>query len=94
MQDVEFSAEDATRSDPAFLSEVFAVAMAAGATTLNVPDTVGYTTPDEYTTLIAEIRKRVPDIERVTLSVHCHDDLGLATANALAGVPRARARLK
>jgi 2-isopropylmalate synthase len=90
-QDVEFSAEDATRSDPGFLGEVFATAMAAGATTLNVPDTVGYTTPEEYTALFAEIRKRVPGIDRVTLSVHCHDDLGLATANALAGV-RAGAR--
>ena len=90
-EDVEFSAEDAGRSDPAFLYAVLEVAIRAGATTLNIPDTVGYTTPDEFGTLIARIRANVPGIERVILSVHCHDDLGLATANSLAGL-RAGAR--
>jgi 2-isopropylmalate synthase len=84
--DVEFSAEDAGRSDPAFLHAVLGVAIRAGATTLNVPDTVGYTTPDELGALIAGIRARVPGIDDVILSVHCHDDLGLATANSLAGI--------
>jgi 2-isopropylmalate synthase len=82
--DVEFSPEDATRSDEAFLHEALAAAVAAGATTLNIPDTVGYITPDEYGGLIARIRARVP--AHVTLSVHCHDDLGLAAANTLAGL--------
>jgi 2-isopropylmalate synthase len=84
--DVEFSAEDATRSDPRFLHEVAAVAIAAGATTINLPDTVGYTTPDELGALIAGIREHVPGAKDVVLSVHCHDDLGLATANTLAGL--------
>ncbi len=82
--DVEFSPEDAGRSDPDFLHEVVALAVRAGATTINIPDTVGYTTPDEFGALIAGIRARVPD--HVILSVHCHDDLGLATANTLAGI--------
>jgi len=89
--DVEFSAEDAGRSDPAFLHAVLEVAIRAGATTLNIPDTVGYTTPDEFGALIARIRASVPGIDGVVLSVHCHDDLGLATANSLAGI-RAGAR--
>jgi 2-isopropylmalate synthase len=84
--DVEFSAEDAGRSDPAFLHAVLDVAIRAGATTLNIPDTVGYTTPDEFGALIARIRAEVPGIDGVVLSVHCHDDLGLATANTLAGL--------
>ncbi len=84
--DVEFSAEDATRSDWDFLVQVFGVALAAGASTLNVPDTVGYTTPQEYAALIRHLRERVPGIERAVLSVHCHDDLGLAVANSLAAV--------
>src|SRR5512136_3163021 len=84
--DVEFSPEDAGRSDPEFLYIVLEQAMKAGATTLNIPDTVGYTTPDEYGALIASIVKNVPGIENCTVSVHCHDDLGLATANALAGI--------
>src|SRR5579884_3927035 len=84
--DVEFSPEDAGRSDPAFLHEVLAVAIRAGATTLNIPDTVGYTTPDEFGALIRGIREHVPGIEGVVVSVHCHDDLGLATANTLAGI--------
>ena len=89
--DVEFSPEDAGRSDPAFLYEVLATAIAAGATTLNIPDTVGYTMPDEFGALITGIRAHVPGVDRVVLSVHCHDDLGLAVANTLAGL-RAGAR--
>jgi 2-isopropylmalate synthase len=84
--DVEFSPEDAGRSDPEFLYIVLEQAIKAGATTLNIPDTVGYTTPDEYGALIAGIVKNVPGIENCIVSVHCHDDLGLATANALAGI--------
>ena len=84
--DVEFSPEDAGRSDPEFLYEVLALAIRAGATTLNIPDTVGYTTPDEFGALIAGIREHVPGASDVILSVHCHDDLGLATANTLAGI--------
>ena len=84
--DVEFSAEDATRSDWEFLVQVFDIALAAGATTLNVPDTVGYTTPDEYAALIGHLRGRVSGAEGAIFSVHCHDDLGLAVANSLAAV--------
>ena len=83
---VEFSAEDATRSDWAFLSEVYTTAIRAGATTVNVPDTVGYTTPNDYAALIAHLRATVPGIEAVTISVHCHDDLGMATANTLTAI--------
>ncbi len=89
--DVEFSPEDAGRSEPDFLWRVLEIAIRAGATTLNIPDTVGYTTPEEFGALIAGIRERVPGIERVVVSVHCHDDLGLAVANSLAGL-RAGAR--
>jgi 2-isopropylmalate synthase len=84
--DVEFSPEDAGRSDPEFLYTVLEAAIKAGATTLNIPDTVGYTTPDEFGGLIAGIIKNVKGVEKVTVSVHTHDDLGLATANALAGI--------
>lgn len=84
--DVEFSPEDAGRSDPEFLYLVLSEAIKAGATTLNIPDTVGYTTPDEYGALIRGIMQNTPGIEQVTVSVHCHDDLGLATANTLAGI--------
>ena len=84
--DVEFSAEDATRSDWDFLVKVFSAATNAGATTLNVPDTVGYTTPGEYAELIAYLRERVDGAENVVFSVHTHDDLGLAVANALAAI--------
>jgi 2-isopropylmalate synthase len=83
---VEFSAEDATRSDSAFLFEVYATAIRAGATTINVPDTVGYTTPAEMADLVERIVRDVPGIENVIVSVHTHDDLGLATANALSAV--------
>jgi len=84
--DVEFSAEDATRSDWAYLVEVFGAALAAGATTLNVPDTVGYTQPEEYAALIRYLREHVPGASRAVFSVHCHNDLGLAVANSLAAV--------
>jgi 2-isopropylmalate synthase len=84
--DVEFSPEDAGRSEPAFLYEVLEVAIRAGATTLNIPDTVGYTVPEEFGALIAGIREHVPGANDVILSVHCHDDLGMATANTLAGI--------
>jgi len=84
--DVEFSAEDATRSDVDFLIEVFTVAIAAGATTINIPDTVGYSTPNEYADLVKKMRENVKGIESVTISVHCHNDLGLATANSLAAI--------
>jgi 2-isopropylmalate synthase len=89
--DVEFSPEDAGRSEPEFLYLVLAGAIKAGATTLNIPDTVGYTTPDEFGALIAGIKRHTPGIDDVIVSVHCHDDLGLATANTLAGL-RAGAR--
>lgn len=84
--DVEYSPEDASRSDPEFLFQVLAAAIESGATTLNIPDTVGYTLPDEYERLISSIIKHTPGIERCVLSVHCHDDLGMATANTLAGL--------
>ncbi|MEM7051784.1 MAG: 2-isopropylmalate synthase [Acidobacteriota bacterium] len=83
--EVEFSPEDATRSDPAFLAEVLAAAVAAGARVLNLPDTVGYALPQDYGDLIATLREQIP-APAVTWSVHCHDDLGLATANSLAGI--------
>ncbi len=89
--DVEFSPEDAGRSDPEYLWEVLEVAIDAGATTLNIPDTVGYTTPDEFGTLIEGLIKNTRGGDQVIWSVHCHDDLGLATSNTLAGL-RAGAR--
>ena len=84
--DIEFSPEDAARSEPEFLYLVLGEAIKAGATTLNIPDTVGYTTPEEFGQLISGIMANTPGIESVVLSVHCHDDLGLATANTLAGI--------
>lgn len=84
--DVEFSPEDATRSDVDFLCQVLQAAVEAGATVLNIPDTVGYAVPDEFGNLIRTIRQRVRGIEKVTISVHCHNDLGLAVANSLAGI--------
>ena len=83
---VEFSAEDGSRSDPDFLCRVFEAAIEAGATTVNLPDTVGYAMPDEFTQLISYIRQHTPNINRAVLSIHCHNDLGLATANTLAGL--------
>ncbi len=91
VDDVEFSAEDATRSDRDYLVDVFSAAVAAGATTLNVPDTVGYTTPEEYGALIEYLSARVAGAEGVLFSVHCHNDLGLAVANSLSAI-RAGAR--
>jgi len=90
-EDIEFSPEDAGRSDPEFLYLVLGEAIKAGATTLNIPDTVGYTTPEEFGTLIAGIVANTPGVENCVISVHCHNDLGLATANTLAGI-RAGAR--
>lgn len=84
--DVEFSPEDGGRSDPDFLVKVLEVAIKAGATTLNIPDTVGYTTPEEYGALIKYLRENTPGGKDVIFSCHCHNDLGLATANTLAGV--------
>ncbi len=86
VDDVEFSAEDAGRSDRAFLVRIFTEAIRAGATTINVPDTVGYMMPWEYGPLIEYLREHVPGIEGVDISVHCHDDLGCAVINSLAGV--------
>jgi len=83
---IEFSAEDATRSDWDYLCRVFEIAIQAGATTVNIPDTVGYTLPHEYEALFCYLRQRVPGIEHVTMSAHCHNDLGLATANTLAAI--------
>jgi 2-isopropylmalate synthase len=84
--DVEFSPEDAGRSDPEFLTVVLGEVIKAGATTLNIPDTVGYTTPEEFGWLIDYLIKNTPGAEKVVWSVHCHNDLGLATANTLAAV--------
>jgi 2-isopropylmalate synthase len=84
--DVEFSAEDATRSDEAFLCQVVEAVIDAGAQTINLPDTVGYSTPDEIRQFFARIIARVPNAGRVIFSAHCHDDLGLATANSLAAI--------
>ncbi|MGD0153587.1 MAG: 2-isopropylmalate synthase, partial [Thermacetogeniaceae bacterium] len=84
--DVEFSAEDASRSDLGYLCEVLEATIEAGATTVNVPDTVGYSIPQEFGEFIAKIRDRVRKIDQVILSVHCHNDLGLAVANSLAAV--------
>jgi len=88
VEDIEFSPEDATRSDRDFLVEMVRVAVEAGATTINMPDTVGYTTPEEYAQMFREVRERVPAIDErgIVLSSHCHDDLGLAVANSLAAI--------
>ena len=84
--DVEFSAEDASRSDKAFLAKAFSVAVKAGATVINAPDTVGYATPQEMFEMIDYLAKHVEGVENVDISTHCHDDLGLAVANSLAAV--------
>jgi 2-isopropylmalate synthase len=88
VDDVEFSPEDATRSDRDYLVEMVRVAVEAGATTINMPDTVGYTTPEEYGQMFREVRERIPAIDEqgIVLSSHCHDDLGLAVANSLAAI--------
>ncbi len=85
-EDVEFSAEDAFRSDPGFLKEVVAAVIDAGASTVNLPDTVGYAIPSEYGSFIADIVKNVPNLGDTIISVHCHNDLGLATANSLSAI--------
>jgi 2-isopropylmalate synthase len=86
VEDVEYYAEDAGRADPEYLYRVLEAVIAAGATVVNIPDTTGYTTPTEFGALIAGIRNNVPNIDRAIISVHCHNDLGMATANTLAGI--------
>jgi len=85
-KDVQFSAEDASRTDITFLCEVLEAVIEAGATTLNIPDTVGFSVPHEFAELMQTLRRRVKGIEGVTISVHCHDDLGLSVANSLAAI--------
>jgi 2-isopropylmalate synthase len=84
--DVEFSPEDGSRSDVEFMAEVIQIALDEGASTINVPDTVGYTMPSEYAAMFTELYRLVPDLRNVVVSVHCHDDLGIAVANSLAGL--------
>jgi 2-isopropylmalate synthase len=84
--DVEFSPEDGSRSDVEFMAEVIQIALDEGATTINVPDTVGYTMPQEYAAMFTRLYELVPDLRDATVSVHCHDDLGMAVANSLAGI--------
>ena len=91
VDDVEFSPEDAARTEPEFLAEVVEAVIAAGAGTVNIPDTVGYATPEHFAAVIRHLREHVPNINETIISVHCHDDLGLAVANSLAAV-RAGAR--
>ncbi len=86
LDDVEFSPMDATRADLEFTAEVIQIAIDEGATTINIPDTVGYAMPQEYAAYLAGLYELVPDLRDVVLSVHCHDDLGLAVANSLAGI--------
>ncbi len=85
-EDIEFSPMDASRADPEFIYEILEAVISAGATTVNIPDTVGYAIPDEFGQLIKGIVEHVPNIERVVISVHCHDDLGLSVANSLEAV--------
>jgi len=85
-EDVEFSPEDGSRSDVEFMAEVIQIALDEGASTINVPDTVGYALPGEYKAMFEELLRLLPDLRRATVSVHCHDDLGIAVANSLAGV--------
>src|SRR6056297_246055 len=84
--DIEFSAEDATRSNPDFLAKLFKEVINAGATTINIPDTVGYTTPNEFYDFIIEIKNNCPELDKVDISVHCHNDLGLGVANSIAAI--------
>jgi 2-isopropylmalate synthase len=84
--DIEFSAEDAGRTDPDYLCQIVEVAIRAGATTINIPDTVGYTVPEEFGALIAYVKKNVPNIDQAIISVHCHNDLGMATANTISAL--------
>ena len=94
VDDIEFSCEDASRSDPEFLYEVIQLAISAGATTINIPDTVGFTTPSEFGKLIADINKNVPNIDEAVISVHGHNDLGLAVANFLEAVKNGARQLE
>jgi 2-isopropylmalate synthase len=89
--DIEFSAEDASRTDQDFLCQVVETAIEEGATTINLPDTVGYATPAEYGAMFRQVGERVPGCAGIVLSAHCHDDLGLAVANTLAAVQAASA---
>src|SRR5207248_6189804 len=91
IDDVEWSAEDGTRSEMEFLCRIVEAVIKAGATTVNIPDTVGYTVPEEYTNFMRTLIERVPNSDKAVFSVHCHDDLGMSVANSLAGV-RAGAR--
>ena len=84
--DIEFSPEDASRTEKSFLYEILEVVIKEGATTVNIPDTVGYSTPDEYSGIIEGILNKVPNINKAIISTHCHDDLGLAVANTLRAV--------
>src|SRR3984957_7335829 len=86
VEDVEYFLEDSGRADRDYLCRVIEAVIKAGATVINIPDTTGYTTPDEYGALIGYVAEHVPNIDRATISVHCHNDLGMAVANALAGV--------
>ena len=92
VDDVEFSCEDGFRSDREFMAEVISATIAEGATTINVADTVGYATPEEYAGMFTELYGRVPALGDVVVSVHCHDDLGVAVANSLAGLQAGCAR--
>ncbi len=94
VDDIEFSCEDASRSDPEFLYEVIQLAITAGATTINIPDTVGFTTPSEFGKLIGDINKNVPNIDEAVISVHGHNDLGLAVANFLEAVKNGARQLE
>ena len=85
-KDIEFSAEDAGRTDPDYLCQVVEAVIDAGATTVNIPDTVGYTIPEEFGALIAYVKNNVPNIDKAIISVHCHNDLGMATANTIAAI--------
>ncbi len=84
--DVEFSAEDASRTDPDFLCQMFEAVISAGATTVNIPDTVGFAVPDEFGALVSYVRQHVKNIDQAVISVHCHNDLGLGVANSLAAI--------
>ena len=86
VDDVEFSPEDASRAEPAFLAQMVAIAIEAGATVINLPDTVGYAMPDEYGAMFRRLRETVPAVNGITLSSHCHNDLGMAVANTLAAI--------
>jgi 2-isopropylmalate synthase len=93
-EDIEFSAEDATRSNPEFLARIFEKVIEAGATVINIPDTVGYTTPDEFYSLIKTIKEKVSNIHKAEISVHCHNDLGMAVANTIAAAKAGATQLE